>query len=181
MKKLEDLNEIKHKLIEAVEMELAGGIQNVDTAELGEVIDMIKDCAEAEKDCMKACYYELICEAMTEDGEEGSYGYDRYRYASGRFAPKGRGHISGYLPSPMMDDDVMRGSGRSTMRTNMPMTRSDAPMGYDKAMHEGMEPKDRLDDAIDLMSDIWAKADAHTKTEMKSMVEDLLDQMKHSM
>lgn len=71
--------------------------------EMGEVVDMIKDLAEAKKDCWKAKYYESIVEAMEEYEEEdgeGRYGYDHYRFASGRFAPKGHGHRSGFIPTP---------------------------------------------------------------------------------
>lgn len=58
--------EIKKKLIEEVETELdrMGSIRNMDTRELGMVVDMIKDLAEAEEKCWKACYYKSVVEAM---------------------------------------------------------------------------------------------------------------------
>lgn len=171
MEKLKDLNEIKHKLIEAVESELAEGIQNVDTAEMGEVIDMIKDLAEAEKDCMKAAYYENVTEAMGEYEENERAGYDRWRYSSGRFAPKGRGTY-GYVP----------------MHTDMPMTTDGRTMPYDgKNVRYGytttdkhQKPSERLDGAIDMMGDIWAESDHDTKVKMKGLVRDLLAEMENS-
>lgn len=185
MEKLKELNEVKHTLLDAVKMQVSGGLESVNTEELGEVVDMIKDLASAEKDCMEAAYYELVCEAMSGE-ENGRMGYDRWRYASGRFAPKGRGTY-GYLPSPngtMMMDDTMgyvrddrngaanRGTMRSTERTAN-------RMGYhDKAM-DGMEPKERLDVTIDTMGDIWAEADHDLKGKMKTVVKDLLYQMEH--
>lgn len=91
------LNEIKTK-----------GAHNVDTEEMGEVIDMIKDLAEAEKCAWEKCYYKSIVEAMADEekyeqsllkemidkyGEaDGRLGYDRWRTSRGRFAPKGTGH-----------------------------------------------------------------------------------------
>jgi hypothetical protein len=88
----------------------------IDTKELGEVVDMVKDLSEAE-------YYSRISKAMEEaekeDEEEAKhimkkmkeeYGeeegerrfYDDYRYKrSGRFAPKGRGS---YMPRRGYDE-----------------------------------------------------------------------------
>ena len=90
----------------AKDMVKAGvGNGNVNIENAGKVIDMIKDLSEAE-------YYARISKAMEEaekeDEEEAKrimkemkeqYGeeegerrfYDNYRYANGRFAPKGRG------------------------------------------------------------------------------------------
>lgn len=81
------------------------GAANMDTKEAGEVVDMIKDLAEAEKYCMEACYYETIVKAMHEageDDEDGRMGYNSRHYANGRFAPKGRGSRMGYMPDMMM-------------------------------------------------------------------------------
>lgn len=103
-----------HKIIETLTetalCELEKGVECVNTKEFGEVVDMIKDLAEAE-------YKARISKAMekAEDEEEAEekymmkrfkeeYGdeegerryYDDYRYKrSGRFAPKGRGS---YMP-----------------------------------------------------------------------------------
>lgn len=105
-KKLEDITKIKERLIECTKAKLDEGIEKVDTEELGEVTDMIKDLAEAEEKCWKACYYKEMVMGMKE-GEDGERaGYDNWRYSSGRFAPTGRGHYSpGYTPMHMMDDD----------------------------------------------------------------------------
>lgn len=89
-----------HKMLECLaeksSCEIEKGIENVNTEEMGEVIDMIKDLSEAE-------YYATITKAMNEADEADimekllEYGddrryYDQYRYANGRFAPKGRGN-----------------------------------------------------------------------------------------
>lgn len=98
------------------------GKEGVDTKEMGEVIDMVKDLAEAEKAVWEKCYYEKIVEAMKDEEEEmkimglSRAGYDRWRTSSGRFAPKGTGHETsmavatgraGYdpkFPNPYYDD-----------------------------------------------------------------------------
>lgn len=103
-KHLEKICDMKHKLIEAAECEIAKGLDCVSTHELGEVVDMIKDLCEAEEKCVKAAYYDAM---IGEDGEpeESKMGYNPRRYASGRYAPKGAGHM-GYIPMQgrMMDE-----------------------------------------------------------------------------
>lgn len=187
MEKLKDLNEIKHKLIDAVKTELDSGIQNVDTAELGEVVDMIKDIASAEESCMEACYYEVVTEAMSD--YDGKQGYDRWRYSSGRFAPKGRGHISGYLPPYMADSETLMAEPMGYDRTNGDMAsrvgNANARMGNmrygytskDMGIKDGMTSKEKMDKAIDVMGDIWADASADERRTLKVYVEDLLHQM----
>lgn len=161
MEKLKELNELKHDLIDAAKAEMAKGIEQVNTEEMGEVVDMIKDLASAEKDCMEAAYYETVTEAMT-DGDE-RMGYDRWRYASGRFAPKGRGTRSGYMP-PVVDGNEYP--------AEYPMPR----MGYTKRMGN----TDKVDEAFDTMGAIWADADMETRKKMKKLVGDLYDEMEQS-
>lgn len=110
------------KLMDSVNHELDKGIENVDTKELGEAIDMIKDLYEAKKEMYEACYYKQIMEAMEdhdfEDEEEimdeGRRGYrGQPRSQSGRFmsrgdgrrSNRGRGGRRGYEDMMMYDDD----------------------------------------------------------------------------
>ena len=50
-----------HKLIELVEFEVDEHLETIDTCELGEVVDMIKDLSET-------IYYKTVTEAMEEKG-----------------------------------------------------------------------------------------------------------------
>lgn len=63
---MEKLCQIKNCLITLVEQQMANP-QQADTHEMGEVIDMIKDLAEA-------CYYESIVDAMEKTEKEEIYG-----------------------------------------------------------------------------------------------------------
>lgn len=106
------------KLMDSVNHELDKGIENVDTKELGEAIDMIKDLYEAKKSMLEACYYKGVLEAMEEHDfedeeeimDEGRRGYrGQPRSQSGRFMSRGDGRRSnrgrrGY-ESPMMYDE----------------------------------------------------------------------------
>lgn len=186
MEKLKDIVEIKHDLVEAVKAEMAQGIEQVDTEEMGEVIDMIKDLAQAEKSCMEAAYYELVCEAMQGDDTAG---YDRWRYSSGRFAPKGRGSVRGYLP-PYMEGDTKDGSmGYDNGRTRSNGSTYDQAAGRtmrygytpeSMGMHDGMTSKEKMDKAIDVMGDIWQDATKAEREVLKTCVQDLLYQMEQA-
>lgn len=156
MEKYKDMKEIKHDLIDAAKAEWAKGIENVNTEELGEVVDMIKDLAEA-------CYYCSVTDAMD---EYEPMGYDRWRYASGRFAPKGRGTY-GYTP----EHDSMMDTPETRDMTARNMNARNIRYGYHK---------DDFDDTMNAMGDIWADADEELKNRMKKSVKDLLYQMEQT-
>lgn len=106
-KSVEEICKLADDLVRASQEEISKGVQHVDTKEMSEVVDMIKDLAEAKEKLWKACYYKSIVIAMHEEEEEmkrggGRMGYDNWRYSSGRFAPTGHGHRSGFTP---MDDE----------------------------------------------------------------------------
>lgn len=129
MEHCEKLCELEKKLSSWFEDEIAKGSHCFDVSIGKEVTDMIKDLAEAQEKLWKACYYKKITEAMDEYkdfdedfpmDEEGRRGYDNWRYASGRFAPTGHGHRSGY-----------RGSGTMRHRSGSMHNRM---RGYDDGM-----------------------------------------------
>lgn len=98
------MHDMVEKLSECAKCEFDKGIENIDACEMGEVTDMLKDLSEA-------MYYRTLTKAMNEsDAEETMYMFnllgdgrrffDQYRYADGRFAPKGRGTRKGYTEPP---------------------------------------------------------------------------------
>lgn len=102
-----DICKAKEDLLEVFMAELhSKGAAQMDTEEAGEVVDMIKDLAEAEKSYMEACYYKKVIEVMekeSEEDEDDRMGYNNRRYANGRYAPKGRGRRMGYARPRMHD------------------------------------------------------------------------------
>lgn len=161
-----------HKMVECLTektlSELDKGIENVNVEEMSEAVDMIKDLCEAEyravivKSMKKADEKEeeydkeLLRSLKTEYGEEnGRRFYDHYRYANGRFAPKGKGtYRRGYEEPPYMhmypEAEHMRDMDRDygKMYYTEPMNES----GYDRAkrnytetkeMHSGTTPEDK--------------------------------------
>lgn len=184
MEKTRKLCDMKDKLVTAMCDQLNMGIQSVNTHEAGEVIDMIKDLAEAEEKCWKACYYKSIVEAMKNEEEqyermspEERRGYDHWRYSSGRFAPSGRGTYSaGYRP---MDDEwaedmrvepwMSDGQNRS-----MPMSSPDR-YGYTPSMR-GM----KYDKYARARRGYDEHKDAHSKTQMDESAKEYVVDMAES-
>ena len=122
------------KLMDSVNHELDNGIENVDTKELGEAIDMIKDLYEAKKEMYEACYYKQIMEAMEEHDfededeieDEGRRGYRGQRRDSrGRYMSR-RGYESRMMPD--MDYDEME-RNRDFDRSSGKMYYSSGNMG----------------------------------------------------
>ena len=151
--------------------ELDKGVENVNTEEMGEAVDMIKDLCEAEykavivKSMKKAdeeeeeCNKELLRALKDEYGEEGGRRYyDEYRYkTTGRYAPKGKGTYvgrRGYEEPPYMhmypERDMDREYGR--MYYTEPTATHTSESGYDRAkrmytetkeMHKANTPEDK--------------------------------------
>ena len=63
---------IKDKIVQRIDSEIMNrGMDRIDVEELGEMIDMVKDLAEAEDHCKQAKYYETVTKAMNQ--EDSSY------------------------------------------------------------------------------------------------------------
>lgn len=169
-----DTEKLEFDLSEKAVSEFEKGIENVDTSEMGEVVDMIKDLAEAE-------YHSIISKAMKKADEEeeeydkellrslkAEYGeesgrryYDQYRYANGRFAPKGRGTRRGYeeppyyhMPVNYNDMEYMRDMDKNQgkMYYSEPIAPHVSESNYDRAkrhytetkeMHKGASTEDK--------------------------------------
>lgn len=137
------------KLAECAEKQFDNGIESVDTAEMGQVTDMLKDLAEA-------MYYRTLTKAMDDSdpeeimemferyGDGGRRYYDHYRYADGRFAPKGRGmYRRGYDEPPYyhMTPEMYR-----NMENYRDMDRRDGRMYYtEPTMNSGVHTESRYD------------------------------------
>lgn len=176
MMELEKIKGIKKTLMCWLESETAKGQECFDVEAAGQVADMIKDLAEASEKCVKAKYYETVTKAMEEysDDEEGSerYGYDNYRYSSGRFAPKGHGHRSGYIPAPPYADSRMPWPMTGHMQNdrdgvidshdgmNRPMDDQNGRMGY-IPMREYPDFADRNPNGMGAMYDEYKMAKRH--------------------
>lgn len=100
------------KLTKCAEMEFEKGVENVDTKEMGDVVDIIKDLAEA-------MYYRTLVVAM----EDSEYGEDYDEYGP---MEDGRRGYRGQPRSKSSGRYMSRGDGR---RSNRGRRGYDEPMG----------------------------------------------------
>lgn len=185
--KYNDICALKHNMLHYVMGETEKGFEDdpVKVHVLGEYIDMIKDLAEAEKECQEACYYETVVEAMESDGyDEGRMGYNRKRnrlgqYSDGRgMGDSGSNQRMGYIPDMnrpykrMMDetdwDEDEPTYGKSFNRFRK------AKRHYTKTHSE--EDKQKMKDASNAhmmetmatLREIWDDADPDLRKRMKT-------------
>lgn len=146
MHTLNDISCIKENLVRGLDYDMmCKGTDNMNVETTGKIVDMIKDLAQAEKDCMEACYYKTVVGAMDDYGfeneieieAEGRMGYDTRRYSNGRYAPKGAGHYSpvhgrsGYTPMPThMPPYMMNNSNPHEYRMGYPNTTPRGAYGH---------------------------------------------------
>lgn len=140
----------------AIKHQIDGGLDKVNTHELYEAIDILKDLSEIKLNCVKAMYKTQIMEAM----EESEYGEDydengEIRYyrgqprskTSGRFMSRGDGRRN-YRMTPEMyreyEPEYYRDLDRETMRrmysttsTGTSGTSRNYSDGYADGMNEG--------------------------------------------
>lgn len=94
--KYHKLKNLKERFMCIVETQINGDISKLNAKELGEVVDMIKDCAEAMKECAEAEYYEKITKAMDENSiSENAYYMKKY-------APETMGNMRYFRSRPPM-------------------------------------------------------------------------------
>lgn len=153
------IHDMMETLTEVAKCELDKGVECVDTKEMGEVVDIIKDLAEAE-------YYAKISKAMDESeyGEDYDWmgAYDRKYYrgqprskTSGRYMKRGDGRRMGYdepnyyLPLDVYKDysaeelrDMDRHMGR--MYYTEPMRDMEHKMPHERDLRDGREGRSGL-------------------------------------
>lgn len=108
---VEKIYDLKNKILQHVEKQTMN-MDRMDTKEVGELIDMVKDLAEAEESCWEAQYYRKITEGMESSGYGGgtgsSAGYGNQggmRQGYGTQARQGYGNMQGY--GSMGHQDIM--------------------------------------------------------------------------
>lgn len=202
---LEKTREMKKSLMGMVEAEIACGREAVckGIEGFGQLVDAVKDMAEIEEKCAKTCYYETVVEAMKKKEKEGledggPYGYDNWRYSSGRFAPTGKGHYAGYTPYPFMYmDDTQKimneymmgysGSGRGDSGSRGGSSRDSSGRGANNSSSYGYQPMgskrgisyDRWDDARKYYHETGSQeAKGQMDHEMTEHVSEVLSQLK---
>ena len=128
---MDRLKHMKENLFNRIDAEIARGLENIDTKELGEAIDMVKDLSEA-------MYYCSIVEAMEEREEESKIMEKHYSQTMGKYPPYqmnegynngGNNSSRGYTYPPMEMRDYREGKSPITRRNYM----ESKELKYDKA------------------------------------------------
>lgn len=123
---IKNIHSMIEKLSECAKCELDKGIEKIDTEEMGEVAEIIKELTEAE-------YYATVTKTMEEHDfeneeeimEEGRKSYrGRSRDSMGRFTSRGRGRRGYEMPMMMYDEDW------DEMERMRDMDRNSGRMGY---------------------------------------------------
>lgn len=191
---IEDMCDIVKHVSTTTQTAIATQGCSLDTKELGDVVDMMKDVIEAKEKAAKACYYEEVTKAMKEYGEEpmnipynDREGYDHNRFANGKFAPKGHGNMTrgGFTPTPNMHH----------MRNEMEQRERELEHGrayhnYDNAKRyytETHDPnakremsehaKEHVINMAETCREIYMNADPELRREMKTELTKLVGEM----
>lgn len=178
-----DICEMRKKLIEWTKEAMSGSPNSVDTQELGEVIDMIKDIYQLEYYCAKTKYYESITEAMDEYGDADHFKMGRsgmmrvlpeYDHRDQRFDPDeydiyGRMGYSGRVPHSNMGRNWDR---YLDARRHYNATKSDSDR-----MEMSTSAKMHIGETIATLRDMWHDADPDLREKMKKDFSALLQEM----
>lgn len=146
---------------------LSGDVDSVDAKELSEVVDMIKDIYEAEKDCAKAKYYKTVVKAMGENDRSHRLGYIPMIDFDEEY--------DNYPRVPHRDWDEKYGRVFNEYR--------DARKHYtethstdDKSSMDG-KAREHIDSVIVSIREIWNNADPTLRQQMKSQLTSLINEM----
>lgn len=156
---------MKDKLCDYAYQQMERGLDQVDTREMGMVVDMIKDLAEAEKSCLEADYYESVVDAMEEGG-------DRYGYDGG--GSSDRGGRSGWTPgthrSRTMEDDGEGGRmGYKNQYGNWPANPANR--------RRRMRRRGYTEESVENLRSMMEEADPARREQLKHDLEELMREM----
>lgn len=150
---MQGTKELCKKFEELIKAEMAKGTEQIDTHELYEAVDMMKDCAEIVEKKAKTAYYCSVVKAMEDAKEDDKLRekimelsedderrfYNSNRYSDGSYAPVGYGNRSsrrGYDYVDYRDREPMYYDGsRMNYSDNRMMPRE--RMYYDGSMSNG--------------------------------------------
>lgn len=205
--KINDICEMKKTLVSFVKSHMDNGLSGIDTHELGEAIDMIKDCTEMERNCYEACYYKSIVEAMDEAEQYGNrMGYNPNRNRIGQYSdgradnngdrsmPRPQNGRRGYMPDPrMFADEYWMDERENRMnqedpdrdRYGRPFSEYRKAKRYYTENHSEAEHKKMRDSAnehvmsaVASLREIWEDADPDLRMRMKNDMQKLVEEMK---
>ena len=182
MEYCDKMYEIKNKLISQATEQLNHNLECVDTNELGEVVDMIKDIAEYERNMYEACYYKSVTEAM--HGYEGRRGYvpmeldeeSDWEYLMPDSKRRIRyNQVMDGLDRKIKDYDDRYGRSYNEYRDAKRHYTESHSMTDKNEMDQ--HAREHVDSMISSMREIWEEADPELRRRMKDDMTRLLNEM----
>ena len=147
---VEVIRNIKDSLLEQLEQDIEEkGASRIDP----KVVDMVKDLACAEKECMEAEYYAAVTEAM----EDGSMGYD-----------DGMGYDGG-------NRDGMQGNRQGYRRGGRRGYRGQSRDSMGRYARRGYRGRYGHDDVMQDVKDMLMSADPQEKEQIKQKLRKMAD------
>lgn len=142
------MHEVEERLLQMLCEETSGDLSGIDACEMGEVVDMVKDLAEAK-------YYASVVEAMNAE----KYGPLPARDSDGRHGER--------LYGPVWDDGAMQRSGGAfdRYRKARDAHRGSATADSRKAMEHSAD--EYMREFKDSVHEIWGDAEASYRSKMK--------------
>lgn len=154
---LDTIKCLEEQLVCLLEDEFDQGLDKADTQEVGMVVDMVKDLAEAKEKCIKACYYER----MMGDSIESEPHHHHKESAHNPHSKE---------PSWAKGEDYYEEFQEARDHFGKSGAAADKAKMDEKA-------KEHVKAFIDSVQDIWADADPQMRKQLKSdltrMVNDL--------
>lgn len=180
--------EMRKTLIHWTEAEMSKGMEAANCAELGAVVDMIKDLCEAENDCREAAYHKSVTDAM-EDYQPSRMGYtpsaDRMPR---RMTDSGRNWAQARdveMREPYRDDRTWeRNSEPQRSRYGQPFDEYRKAKRHYTETHSESDKKameeyanEHFMDMLSTIREIWNGADVNLKQHMKTDMTKLVGEM----
>lgn len=185
----EDIAKMMYCLMEYAEkyINCNSDLGALDTSDAGAIIDMIKDLADAEKNCEKACYYKTVTAAMKNSDYEYRLGY----------IPEMDSEYGLYYDGDDEDFQNAEKWRKSKRMRNGIRAEEELDPRYGKSFNDyrkakkyytethSTESKHRMDqdaenhlsESIDAFKEIWVDADPDLKQHIKSELSSLISSM----
>lgn len=176
---LERICRMKHTLVKHLCQELCDGdMSSADTAETGQIIDMIKDLSASERYCAQAEYYTTVTDAMDDATYRMGYTPDpeMMRSMDGHmWKPERRGrHHEGR--DMAWDGDDPKYSKAYNRYRNAKRHYTETHNESDRQMMRE-QANEHILESIATLRDIWDNADVDLKTRMKADLTKLISDM----
>lgn len=204
---MDKICEMKMALENYVCAQVCGNLEAAPTHELGEAIDMIKDLSEAEYYCKITKAMDEAGDQIEEYDSRMGMGYNTSRYNNGRYAPAGRGHYSNtghtmgfrpvekeylddYIYNPIAfrdsmrmgyhDQDMMNHNRHGAAYEDWKMARRHYTETHNQADKNEMNAhtNEHVSDVMVTIKEMWMEADPTLRTEMKTKLQQLLNDLK---